>query len=68
MGWNRTYKNFEIVETDSGYGARPKGTDTTIGLAGTLQGYKSLRAIRDAINEQHLLYAEMVASDPAFRA
>lgn len=47
----RTYMGFEIVETDSGYGARPIDSDKIIGMAGTFQGYKSIRELKDQIKE-----------------
>lgn len=52
----RTYKGYEIVSTDSGWGARPlTRPELTIGMEGTLggrgYGYSSLREIKDRITE-----------------
>lgn len=48
---------FEIVETDSGYGARPEGSGLMIGMEGTLQGYKSKAKVKEAIKELTAQYA-----------
>ena len=52
------YRGFEIVTTDSGFGARPEGTDVTIGLEGTLKGHASEQAVKDAIDTAYELYPE----------
>jgi hypothetical protein len=52
---------YEIVETDSGWSARPKGSGLTIGMNGTLQGYKTLASLRESIKLKSDLAQEVTA-------
>ena len=60
---NRTHRGFDIIETDSGYGARVTGTSDTIGLSGTYQDYKTLKALKAAISQDIAYYRTICGRD-----
>lgn len=63
----RTYKGYELVETDSGWGARPVGTRWMIGYEGTLggrgRGYASIRELKREITDTLRWYREQELHD-----